>query len=173
MNPQNSRCLPPLYTTSREPSNKADTVPFATTIFHPRTETMTSEPTIYNDPTFDAVDRFFTFTESFLCGPDHATSNVQLDPAALEREEARPIFGWGNKNAVGDGSSNEGKAFCEATELCGVLGCHGGSDDHNGKALESEGSVVSNYSKDSTSRRRRFWAFLRCNGRHKENDVIH
>jgi hypothetical protein len=134
---------------------------------------MTNEKTIYNDPTFDAVDRFFSLTEALLCGPDHATANVQLDPAALERDEARPMFGCGKNDIIEDGSSNEGRAFCEATDLCGVLCVNGRSDDDNGKALESEGSVVTNYSKDSTSRRRRFWAFLRCNGRHKENDVIH
>lgn len=116
----------------------------------------------------DVVDRFFIFTEAFICGEDNGTANIQLDPTVLAKEEERPMFACGPRTLEREPSMIE-VTFCE-TELCGSLQDRG-SDEQKG-GLET-GSVLTHFSKESTNRRRRFWSFFRCNGRDKAEDVVH
>ena len=127
---------------------------------------MSNELTLHQGSKMDAVDRFFGFTETLLCGQEHSTANIILDPAALEREEHKPMFGCSGDDKIveEDELSPVGGSSC-----CGMDTT--GSDDVE-LPMHSEGSVVTNQSKDSTNKRRRFWSLLRCNGRHKEDDVI-
>jgi hypothetical protein len=45
----------------------------------------------------DAIDRFFGFTESLVCAADN-TTNVQLDPQLLEKEEPSCFLACGQRN---------------------------------------------------------------------------
>jgi hypothetical protein len=133
---------------------------------------MSTELTLHQGSNMDAVDRFFGFTETFLCGQEHSTANIILDPAALEREEHKPMFSCGGDDKIIAGDDDDAGIMSPpgGSSCCG--GCLGTTDSHE-VPLTSEGSVGTNQSKDSTNRRRRFWALLRCNGRDRENDVIH
>jgi len=133
---------------------------------------MSTEATLNDENNMDAMERFFGMTEAFLCGEENTTGNLKLDPEALEREEDSLLFGCGNyfrDGLIPDGVSRVVGAVATHGPLCGSLQDTATEEDSIETSI-SDNSIVADpcnsetENSDSTEKRRRFWARLKCNG---------